>query len=158
MRHIARTNTPPKAITTRKRLRKGADTMKYKSILVAGLMAFAVTAMGCGTAQERASYTSLPIAAKSTPTLEQVTGAIMRAGPAKSWQMNLVRPGMVEARRSWSSGKHSIVVNVIYDTKRYSIEYKSSENLKARGQSIHWSYNREVNRLNDEIQRQTAAL
>ena len=132
--------------------------MRHRSLLVAGLMAFAVTAMGCGTAQERASYTSLPIAAKSNPTLEQVTGAIMRAGPAKSWQMTLVRPGLVEATRSWDKGKHSIVVNVTYNTRRYSIEYKSSENLKARGKSIHWSYNREVNRLNDEIQRQTAKL
>ncbi|HUT50517.1 MAG TPA: hypothetical protein VM325_14345 [Alphaproteobacteria bacterium] len=132
--------------------------MRYKSVLVAGLMAFAVTAMGCGTAQQRASYTSLPIAAKSNPTLEQVTGAIMRAGPAKNWQMKLVRPGLVEASRSWEGGKHSIAVNVTYDAGRYSIEYKSSVNLKARGNSIHWSYNREVNRLNDEIQRQTAKL
>ena len=132
--------------------------MRYRTLLVAGLMAFAVTAMGCGTSQERASYTSLPIAAKSNPTLEEVTGAIMRAGPAKSWQMTLVRPGLIEAKRSWSSGKHSIVVNVTYDTSRYSIEYKSSQNLKARGKSIHWAYNREVNRLNDEIQRETSKL
>lgn len=138
--------------------KKGADIMKYRTVFFAGLLAIVVTAVGCGTSEPRASYTSLPVAAKSNPTLEQVTAAIMRAGPAKQWQMNLIRPGLVEATRSWENGKHQIVVNVTYDAKRYSIEYKSSVNLKARGQSIHWAYNREVNRLNDEIQRQTAGL
>jgi len=132
--------------------------MNHRTILLAGLIAVALSAAGCGTSQPRASYTSLTIAAKSNPTLDQVTEAIMRAGPAKQWQMKLVRPGLIEANRSWGGGKHQIVVNVTYTAKRYSIEYKSSQNLKVRSGSIHWSYNREVNRLNDEIQRQTAAL
>lgn len=132
--------------------------MTYRTIALAGLMAVALAAAGCGTSQPRASYSSLPIAAKSNPTLDQVTAAIMRAGPAKQWQMKELSPGVIEATRTWGGGKHQIVVNVTYDTKRYSIVYKSSQNLKARSGSIHWSYNREVNRLNDEIQRQTAAL
>lgn len=132
--------------------------MTYRTIVLAGMLAAALTAAGCGTSQPRASYTQLPIAAKSEPTLDQVTAAIMRAGPMKQWQMKLVRPGLIEGTRTWGSGKHKIVVNVTYTTKRYSIEYKSSENLKAQSGSIHWSYNREVNRLNDEIQRETAAL
>lgn len=132
--------------------------MRYRTILLAGLMVVALSAAGCGTSQPRASYTDLPIATKTNPTLGQVTAAIMRAGPVKQWQMKEVRPGLIEATRSWGGGKHQIVVNLTYTTKRYSIEYKSSQNLKARSGSIHWSYNREVNRLNDEIQRQTAAL
>jgi len=137
---------------------RGTNIMRHRTILLAGLMAIALSAAGCGTSQQRASYTDLPIAAKSTPTLDQVSAAIMRAGPAKQWQMKQVRPGLVEASRSWDKGKHQIVVNVTYTATRYSIAYKSSANLKARGGSIHWAYNREVNRLNDEIQRQTAAL
>ena len=132
--------------------------MKYRTILLAGLIAVALSAAGCGTSQPRASYTDLPIAAKSSPTLDQVTAAIMRAGPVKQWQMKEVSPGVIEGTRTWGGGKHQIVVNVTYTTKRYSIVYKSTRNLKARSGSIHWSYNREVNRLNDEIQRQTAAL
>jgi len=132
--------------------------MTHRSIFAASLVAIAIAAAGCGTSQPRASYTDLPIAAKAEPTLDQVTAAIMRAGPVKSWQMNLVQPGLVEATRTWGSGKHQIVVNVTYTTKRYSIVYKTSTNLKEQGQSIHWSYNREVNRLNDEIQRQTSGL
>ena len=132
--------------------------MRYRTILLAGLMVVALSAAGCGTSQPRASYTDLPIATKTNPTLGQVTTAIMRAGPVKQWQMKVVRPGLIEATRSWGGGKHQIVVNVTFTTKRYAIEYKSSQNLKARSGSIHWSYNREVNRLNDEIQRQTAAL
>jgi hypothetical protein len=132
--------------------------MTHRTILLAGLMVAALSAAGCGTSQPRASYSSLPIAAKSNPSLDQVTSAIMRAGPVQQWQMKLVRPGLIEGTRSWGGGKHQIVVNVTYTAKRYSIDYKSSQNLKARGGEIHWSYNREVNRLNDEIQRQTKAL
>lgn len=53
---------------------------------------------------------------------------------------------------------HSAEVKIPYTEKNYSIIYTSSINLKEKNGSIHRNYNRWVNNLNVDIQRQLSVM
>jgi hypothetical protein len=132
--------------------------MPMRKLGVALAILCGVTLASCGGVAKTYDFKPRPFAAKSQPTLDQITHAIMRAGPRQNWRMTLVRPGLIEARREWGGGKHNIVVEVVYDTTQYRIDYKSSKNLRYSGGTVHRAYNRETIRLYDEIYRQTSQL
>ncbi len=126
-------------------------------LIVTLFAAFALTAAaGCTRTQE--DFKPRALGAKSSPSLDAVTGAVLRAGQKQGWQMTMVRPGLVQARNEWGGGKHNIVVDVTYSTSEYSIKYVSSKNLKKGDGTIHRSYNRLTNRLYDAIREETQKL
>lgn len=91
-------------------------------------------------------------------TMEKVTAAILKAAPRARWTATLIRPGLIEAKRVWGGGKHSIDVEVVYDAKNYEINYKSSKGLKFTGGSVHPAYNFQVGELSREIKKATWAM
>lgn len=126
-------------------------------IVISVLAIFALTAVaGCTrTTQE---YKPRSLGAKSTPSLEAVTQAVLRAGRAQDWEMVVQEPGLIRAKTIWGGGKHNIVVNVVYSTKDYTLKYVSSKNLKSGDGTIHRTYNRLTNRLYDQIHTETSKL
>ncbi len=132
--------------------------MKIKQWTVSAFVLVGLALTACGGVYTTPSLAYRPLGSKSEPTMNQVTQAVMRAGSLRQWKMKLIRPGLAEARREWSGGKHIIVVNVVYDTKKYRIDHKSSKNLKYGGSVAHNSYNRFTVRLYDEVYRQTSKL
>ena len=95
---------------------------------------------------------------KSNATLEDVSKAITRAGVGLGWQMTPQKPGLMQGRLALR--EHVAVVNIKYDTKSYSIDYKDSTNLNYDGQKgqIHRNYNGWIQRLDSAIQAQLSAL
>ena len=126
--------------------------------LFAMALGASVTIASCGGVQETYALKDRPFATKSEPTLDQITQAILRSGPPQQWVLTVVRPGVIEGKRSWANDKHNIVVEVVYDTKKFRIDYKSSKNLRHDGTTAHRAYNRQTIRLYDEIYRQTSKL
>lgn len=131
-------------------------TLKNVGLTFALLAVFALSA--CGGVAPRYEFKSREVSTKKDLTQEQVKSAILQAGVVQSWQMTVIRPGLIEAKRVWSSGKHSITVDVVYNAKTYEINYKSTRNLKYRGGTVHRAYNRQTIRLYDEIHAQTSRL
>ena len=126
--------------------------------LLVMMLTAGVTIASCGGVQERYALKDRPFATKSQPTLDQITQAILQSGPPHLWKLKVVRPGLIEGRRDWGNGRHGIVVDVVYDTKQYRIDLKSTKNLNQSGNTVHRAYNRETIRLYDEIYRQTSKL
>jgi hypothetical protein len=97
-------------------------------------------------------------ASKPNATAEDVSKAIVRAGVGLGWQMTQVKPGLMQGRLALR--EHVAVVDIKYNAKSYSIDYKDSTNLNhdaAKGQ-IHRNYNGWVQRLDNAIQSQLSAL
>lgn len=95
---------------------------------------------------------------KQNPSLDEVTKAIIRAGVGLGWQMTPQKPGLMQGRLALR--EHVAVVDIRYNTKSYSIDYKDSTNLNydaSKGQ-IHRNYNGWVQRLDNAIQSQLSAL
>ena len=95
---------------------------------------------------------------KSNATLEDVSKAIIRAGIGLGWQMTPQKPGVMQGRLALR--EHVAVVDIKYNNKSYSIDYKDSTNLNYDGaqQKIHRNYNGWVQNLDKAIQAQLAAL
>jgi len=132
--------------------------MKIRNVgLTLALMA--VFALGaCGGVAPRYEFKSREVSTKNDLTQAQVKSAILQAGAVQNWRMTVVRPGLIEATREWSGGKHGITVDVVYNSKTYEINYKSTKNLKYGGSTVHRAYNRQTIRLYDEIHAQTSRL
>lgn len=91
-------------------------------------------------------------------TMAKVTAAILKAAPRAKWTATLIRPGLIEAKRVWGGGRHSIDVEVVYDAKNYEINYKNSSGLKYTGGSVHPAYNFQVGELSRAIKAATWAM
>lgn len=91
------------------------------------------------------------------PSMEQVTKAIVEAGTRLNWTMAIVQPGHIVGTLPIRS--HSAVVDIMYNTKTYSITYKDSTNLKydAANQTIHNNYNGWVQNLDNAIKARLSA-
>ena len=94
---------------------------------------------------------STPIVTTS-PTTTKIENAIQKAALSLNWKPRKVAPGLIEATLFVRS--HKAVVEIPYSTKTYSIRYKSSENLKYDGKTIHSFYNSWVQNLDRAIQRE----
>jgi hypothetical protein len=97
-------------------------------------------------------------ASKQNPSLEEVSKAIIRAGAGLGWQMSPQKPGLMQGRLALRN--HVAVVDIKYDRKCYSIDYKDSTNLDydaAKGQ-IHRNYNGWIQNLDKAIQAQLANM
>lgn len=102
------------------------------------------------------NVSSATMAAPPNASLEQVTGAIKRAGLGLGWQMIEKGPGEMEGRLNLRS--HLAVVSINYDTQKFSILYKDSVDLNYDGTTIHKNYNSWIQNLEKAILAQTAGL
>jgi hypothetical protein len=112
-----------------------------------------VAATGCRGGGPIYNVKDAPIntASGSTPSLEDVQKAIITAGTGLNWSMAVVKPGHIVGTLNVRS--HSAVVDIMYNSKTYSITYKDSTNLKynADKQTIHENYRSWILNLDNNI-------
>lgn len=87
-------------------------------------------------------------------TLSQRADQIRRAGAGLGWRTEPLGPGLV--RGTLNLRTHQAVVDIPYDTRRFSIRYVSSSNLDYDGSAIHRNYNSWVQNLQNAIVAQPA--
>ncbi len=113
-------------------------------------------ARGAGTPIYNVSSTAIPT--NPAATLENIEKAIMRAGAALGWKITPQGPGKAEGLLILRT--HTAVVDIAYDTKSFSITYKSSINLDYResDKTIHSNYNGWIQNLEKGIKIQVTVL
>ena len=79
--------------------------------------------------------------------------AIRRAGAGLGWAMQDVAPGRF--RGTLNLRGHQAVVDIPYDTQRFTIRYAGSTNLNASASTIHPNYNGWVQNLQQAIIRES---
>lgn len=89
-------------------------------------------------------------------TLDQIKGAIVDAGTPLGWVFSDKGEGHLVA--TLAVRKHMAVVDIMYNTKAYSINYKDSENLDFDGTNIHKNYNGWVQNLQKRINIKLSSL
>jgi len=97
---------------------------------------------------------AIPSSQKAPITMNEIEGAIVRAGAGLGWTMSVVAEGHIVATLNIRS--HQAVVDINYDERDYSINYKSSYNLKYNGTKIHSQYNNWIRNLTQAINAQVA--
>ena len=87
----------------------------------------------------------------NSPSLEEVQKAIISAGAGLNWSMVVAKPGHIVGTLNIRS--HTAVVDIMHNTKTYSITYKDSTNLRynASNQTIHEQYRAWVQDLDNAI-------
>jgi len=127
------------------------------SIFVASLLVVAV--IGCRAAGQVYEVKDAPIqtASGKEPTLEQIQKAIIDAGIKQTWIMTPVKLG--EMLGEFNVQSHQIHVTIPYTTKKYSILYKDSSNLRydPEKRTIHVNYQKWIERLDNEIKARLSA-
>ncbi|HBA86358.1 MAG TPA: hypothetical protein DCZ95_19940 [Verrucomicrobia bacterium] len=113
------------------------------------LVALNVQAGRLAPIQEFSSPTDLP-------TLADVEACIIGGAAAiTGWGMEKKEPGHMVGTLLVRQFK--VVVDIKYDTKKYTISYKDSENLEYDGTQIHASYHRWVQNLRAHIDKKILA-
>ena len=90
------------------------------------------------------------------PSAAQVRAAIITAGTSLGWSIKEAGPGRLEGTLHLRD--HTAVVDIPYSTSRYSITYKSSENLQAANGNIHKNYNGWIQNLDRAIRTEISRL
>ncbi|MFP1747046.1 hypothetical protein ACLEEB_11425 [Lonsdalea quercina] len=126
--------------------------MKKFRILAACLVCF-FTLVGCSSRSAYIMNVNQPIAAHYS--IEQVKTAIIQAGQQREWVMTPVAPGVINGHINQRG--HIADIRINYSTSSYSINYVSSQNLRAANGKIHRNYNRWINNLDREIQLRLSA-
>jgi len=104
-------------------------------------------------------YSGLTAADEERFTLDDYRDAIIRAGAKRGWTFKDEGPGHLVGDVA-VRGKHFATVDVVFDKKDFSIEYKASRNLNynaSRGE-IHPNYNSWVMNLQQDIQAEIALM
>jgi hypothetical protein len=125
--------------------------------VVAGVLA-ALLLAACAPAPVK-NVTDTPVRTdKANVTEADVAGAIKRAGAGLGWAVLVDGPGRMNATLRLRT--HTAVVDIPYDTTKYSILYKQSDDLRydAEKGTIHRNYNGWIQNLDAAIQRELAAL
>jgi hypothetical protein len=82
-------------------------------------------------------------------SLAQRADQIRLAGASLGWRMDSLGPGLMRGTLDLRS--HQAVVDIPYDTQRFSIRYVSSSNLNYDGTVIHRNYNSWIRNLQNAI-------
>ena len=129
-------------------------TTRWAGIIVSVLV---LLAAGCRGNLPVYNVSDAPVAAsRANPSLDDVGKAIQRAGAALSWQMRQTKPGHILGTLVVRT--HTAVVDVYYNVKSYSIQYKESVNLNYDGRNIHRNYNMWIEDLDKGIRAQLSTL
>jgi hypothetical protein len=125
-------------------------------------MRFHVTAATLVVAAALAGCTSAPImnvedapvvaASGKTLSAQEVRAAILRAGGSLGWQMRDEGPNKLVGTLVLRT--HTAVVDIPYNSKTYSIKYRSSTNLNEKDGQIHKNYNGWIQNLTRAINAQ----
>ncbi len=128
--------------------------MRIQTII--SVVGFALVA-GC-VAVPVQNVTDAPVSTASGKpvTAPQVRSAIMTAGAALGWKIVDAGPGKLEG--TLRLREHAAVVDIPYSATKYSITYKSGENLKAADGNIHKNYNGWIQNLDRGIRGSISAL
>ncbi|MEP7181071.1 MAG: hypothetical protein ABI886_02645 [Betaproteobacteria bacterium] len=128
--------------------------MNYKMVLVVA----AVALIGGCRAVPIYNVADAPVIVSTgrQVTMDEVKGAILRAGSRLGWQMSETSPGLINARIALRT--HTAGVDVKYSTKNFSIVYRESTNLEASGGNIHKNYNGWIENLDRDIRAELARM
>jgi hypothetical protein len=134
--------------------------MLKKCIALSAVMIFSLLlAVGCRQAALQ-NPANMPVLGMSGQSLEaaQVREAIIKAAKERGWVARELRPGLIDA--SLSVRNHVAEVEIPYDAKTYSINYKNSVNLDydAEDKTIHNQYNNWVTYLRQSIDAQLSGM
>lgn len=88
----------------------------------------------------------------TSPSSKIIDDAIARAAAATGWTLEAIGPGQYRGTIGWRT--HTAVVNITYTDQSYSIVLEQSQNLLEGDGQIHRNYNRRVEQLEAEIDRQ----
>lgn len=116
----------------------------------------ALLALGCAPLAPVMNVTDAPTSTNRPASLDEIGNAIVRAGASLNMQMRKVRPGVIDA--TYAVRGLSATMEIKYNTKSYSIEYKDSQGLKYDGTNIHKNYNGWVTNLDNRIRAQLATM
>jgi len=127
---------------------------------IASVLAVAAVALALAACQPIAIYNvaDAPVTTTSgkAPSAAQVRAAIITAGTSLGWSIKEAGPGKLEGTLHLRD--HVAVVDIPYSTARYSITYRSSENLMAGDGKIHKNYNSWVQNLDRAIRTELSRL
>ena len=114
-------------------------------------LAAATLVLGACTTQPIYNVSDAAISTTSGKGLTQgqVRSAIITAGTSLGWRVADAGPGRLEATLSLRN--HVAVVTIPYSGSKYSIVFKSAENLDAKDGQIHRNYNGWVQNLDKAI-------
>lgn len=105
------------------------------------------------------AFTIPPTSSQKELTLDDYKDAIIRGGARRGWTFEDAGPGHLIGNVAVRN-KHFATVDIVFDTKEYSIVYKSSQNLNynaGRGE-IHPNYNSWIRNLEQEIQTEIVTM
>lgn len=127
--------------------------MKRLQAVLLFICVVAVAVAGCRGGGEIYNVKDAPVitASGKTPSLEEMQKAILTAGVGLNWSMAVVKPGHIVGTLNVRS--HQAVVDIVYNSKTYSITYKDSTNLKydAEKKTIHENYRSWIQHLDNNI-------
>ena len=134
------------------------------SRLIAPLTLIAVLAIaGCRAAPMYSAsdiaFAEPPASVQKVLTMEDYKNAILRGGTKRGWTFQEEGPGHLVGNLAVRN-KHFATVDVTFDTQKFSISYKSSQNLNynAGRSEIHPNYNSWIRNLQNDIQAEITLL
>ncbi len=97
-------------------------------------------------------YVPQPIQVPAGKGAGEVKNVVKRALFDKNWQVRETGPGHIQGEYT-KSGKHTAVIDIKYDAKTVSINYKDSKNLNynKENNTIHGTYNNWVRNVEKNI-------
>ena len=115
-----------------------------------------LTAFGSGAPIR--NIVNAPIPPNPAATMENIEKAMIRAGGTLGWKMTPKGPGNVEG--VLDIRKHQAIIDITYDTKTYSVTYRTSTNLdyNEANKTIHSNYNGWIQNLDRAIQANVRTL
>ncbi|MGH7287399.1 MAG: hypothetical protein ACREI8_05205, partial [Myxococcota bacterium] len=132
----------------------GMSLARRHALSASTLCALALLIGACRTA---AVYNPTDIALVSPQPLsiEGVSAVIDRAARLQGWQVENLQPGSKLASKS--RGRAIATATIVYDTRAFSIQLRSSVGLRQSGDKIHKLYNKWVEALETTILQESAA-
>ncbi|MGM0533247.1 MAG: hypothetical protein ACQERK_01985 [Campylobacterota bacterium] len=123
--------------------------------LAALMSAFVLFLTGCGGALVQQVDNSEYLEEKAS--LQKMEQAIKTGGMNRGWKAKKVEDGHM-VLEILVRGRHYVAVDVFYDQKGYTIEYKESRNMSYNPtkETIHGNYNKWVHNLERDINHELA--
>lgn len=106
--------------------------------------------IGLGACRAAPVYETTDGQFQGRASLQEREAQIRRAAAtAGGWSLQPIRAGMLRGTNTWRS--HTMVVDIVFDVRTFSIRYVSSVNLDYNGAQIHGAYNSRVQSLERAI-------
>lgn len=129
--------------------------MGYRIIAALGIL---LLAAACTQPIKRIDNSNYGWGPQKGVTPAQIQSTVEKTAYGLGWELTDVKTGSFTARRAWDGDKHNVVVDVVYDAKKFSIRYKNSKAMSYDGSSIHHTYNDMVETLRDTIKKNVSDL